>query len=150
MPILLVRHGDALPPIDRDSSRILSARGRHDTRALALRVRAAGLSPDAYVSSDFVRAVQTAEVLAHGLGHEGVIEAEPALQPSGDAEACAQKLSALDTKAVLVVAVTHEPIIRELAALLLGVSRFRAFATSEAILITQGVLQTEFRVDGRG
>lgn len=145
MPILLVRHGDSLPPIDRDSSRILSARGRHDTRALARRVRAAGLLPDAYVSSDFVRAVQTAEVLAHALGHEGVIEAEPVLQPGGDADACVAKLSALDAKGLLVVAVTHEPIVREIAAELLGVSRFRAFATSEAILVTQRELQTEFR-----
>lgn len=144
MPILLVRHGDSLPPIDRDSSRILSARGRHDTRALALRVRAAGLAPDAYVSSDFVRAVQTAEVLAHALGHEGVIEAEPALEPGGDAEACVQKLRALDASGALVVAVTHEPIVREIAAQLLGVSRFRAFTTSGAILVREGVLAAEF------
>lgn len=135
MPILLVRHGDALPARESDDDRVLSLRGREETRALARALLDRGLLPTRMMSSPLVRAVQTAELLAGVLGHAGVVECEPSLTPDGDpwrSEAMLRQAEGF------VIAVTHEPIVRVIAAQLLGQASHPPFRTSGCVLIDGG------------
>jgi phosphohistidine phosphatase len=141
MPILLVRHGDALPTQTTDEERILSLAGRAEVRALAGRLRQKGLVPDAVVSSPLVRAVQTAELLAGALGYAGLASVEPALAPGGDPW---QAESYLRSQSGLVLAVTHEPIVRVIAAQLVGQPTFPAFRTAGCVLVDQGGVKSRF------
>ncbi|MDQ3034332.1 MAG: histidine phosphatase family protein [Myxococcota bacterium] len=135
MSVLLVRHGDALPPRASDDDRVLSLRGREETRALGRALLDRGLLPDRIVSSPLVRAVQTAELLAGVLGYPGVVQCDPALVPDGDVLAADASLRQAEG---LVIAVTHEPIVRVLAARLLGEATHPPFRTSGCVLIEGG------------
>jgi phosphohistidine phosphatase len=138
MTVLLVRHGDALPSRTADPERILSLRGRDQTRALARAMKAHGLSPTSFVSSPLVRAVQTAEILAASIGYEGLVQVEPALSPNGDPSHAEKVLRAMPG---LVVVVTHEPIVRVIAARLLDRAGFPPFPTAGACLIDNGTVR---------
>ena len=134
MPLLLVRHGQALAAESSDEARALSLAGRAEVRALAVRMRDHGLAVGAVLSSPLVRAVQTAELLASGTGYAGVLEIEPALAPDGDPRHAENVLRARAAGGLLVV-VTHEPIVRVIAARLLGRATFPSFRTAGACLI---------------
>src|SRR5205807_8124967 len=71
MQLLIVRHAEAAPG-DPDELRPLTAEGREHARALGERLRAAGIQPDAIVSSPLLRARETAAAL--GLGDPEVDE----------------------------------------------------------------------------
>lgn len=137
--ILLIRHGDALPSRGLDDSRILSMRGRDETRALGEGLRLRGIVPSRIVSSTLVRAVQTAEILATALEHRGVVEVDDALIPDGDPRSAETMLRAASGDEVgasgVVLAVTHEPIVRAIAARLVGQPTFPAFRTSSCVVI---------------
>jgi phosphohistidine phosphatase len=135
MRVLLVRHGDALPARDSDETRILSVRGREQTRALGGELVAKKLAPSRIVSSPLVRAVQTAEILAASLGWTETVESDPALVPEGDPW---RAESMFGSASGLVIAVTHEPIIRVIAARLVQQASFPAFRTSAAVMIEDG------------
>jgi phosphohistidine phosphatase len=135
MPVLLVRHGDALPERTTDHDRVLSVRGREETRALGRALLDRGLLPKRMVTSPLVRAVQTGEVLASVLGYQAVLECEPALRPSGDPH---RSVAMLRDAEELVIAVSHEPIIRVIAAQLIDAPSHPQFRTSGAVLIERG------------
>jgi phosphohistidine phosphatase len=67
-----------------DAARYLSARGRVSFREMALRFREAGGFPTRILTSPFVRAVQTAEILSEALRYEGDIVLDPRLSPGFD------------------------------------------------------------------
>lgn len=134
MPILLVRHGDAAAPVTGDGPRHLTLRGRSETQLVGERLRQLGHVPTMMLSSPLVRAVQTAEILAHALGYDGVITADPALEPDADPAAAARRIPGA---AGLTVVVCHEPIVRGIAAILSGAASFRGFPTSGAVLFDQ-------------
>lgn len=134
MPILLVRHGEALPARESDEDRVLSLRGREETRELARALFDRALVPARMVSSTLVRAVQTAEVIASVTGYRGVVAADPALVPEGDPWRAETMLREAESEG-LVLAVTHEPIVRVIAARLLGQPTHPAFRTSGCVLI---------------
>jgi phosphohistidine phosphatase len=135
--ILLVRHGHALGPRTSDEERVLSAEGRDEVRTVARALAARGLRPGRVVASPLVRAVQTAEILAALTEHRGIVEVDDALVPEGDpwrAETLLRAASTADPTQ-LVVAVTHEPIVRVIAARLLGQPTFPAFRTAQCVLV---------------
>ena len=121
MRIYLVRHSD---PVDRvpsmpDAARYLSARGRVSFREMALRFRDAGGLPTRILTSPFIRAVQTAEILSETLRYDGEVVPDPRLSPGFDVA----KLNAVldDSPGEREIAlVGHEPDLGELAARLLG------------------------------
>lgn len=135
MPVLLVRHGDALPERTTDRDRVLSVRGREETRALGRALLDRGLLPRRMMTSPLVRAVQTGELLAGILGYDAVLECEPALSPSGDPR---RSVSLLRDVEELVIVVSHEPIIRVIAAQLIDAPSHPPFRTSGAVLIESG------------
>jgi phosphohistidine phosphatase len=67
-----------------DAARYLSARGRVSFREMALRFREAGGFPTRILTSPFVRAVQTAEILSEALRYDGEIVPDPRLSPGFD------------------------------------------------------------------
>jgi phosphohistidine phosphatase len=134
VPVLLVRHGEAAPPVAGDASRHLTLRGRGETQLVGQKLHALGHAPTMMVSSPLVRAVQTAEILACALGYDGVITVDAALEPDADPAVAARRIPGA---AGLTVVVCHEPIVRGIAAILTGTATFRGFATSGAVLISE-------------
>lgn len=67
-----------------DAARYLSARGRVSFREMARRFRDAGGLPTRILTSPFVRAVQTAEILSETLGYDGEVVVDPRLSPGFD------------------------------------------------------------------
>lgn len=76
--LLLMRHGHAENHQD-DRQRPLSEQGRAAARDTAIALRAQGLVPELIVSSEALRARQTAELVAEGWGDSVAIRIEPSL-----------------------------------------------------------------------
>jgi phosphohistidine phosphatase len=72
MLLYLVRHGIAIdrtdPKSPAEAERPLTAKGVQKTRAAALGLNELGAKPDVFLTSPYVRAVQTAEIFAEALG----------------------------------------------------------------------------------
>lgn len=143
MPILLVRHGEAVAAMAGDRERFLTLRGRADTLAVGKRLAAMGHVPMAVVTSPLVRAVQTAEILAYALSFDGIVSTETALEPEADPATALRRIPG--GGAGLSVVVCHEPLVRGIAALLAGQPSFAPFRTSGAVLFegTRVVLRLE-------
>ncbi len=143
MRVLLIRHGEASDPnASADGSRYLTRRGREVSADVAEALARRGVVPTHIYTSPLVRAVQTAEILAHAISHPGPIVVHEPLVPGGTS---ARALSVLDMRADddIVALVTHEPTVRNLAGHLSGVGgAFPGFRTSGAALIELA--------DGRG
>ena len=122
--LLLLRHAharnaEAWAPRE-DDLRPLTGRGRKAVRLLVKRLHKLDAAPDAILHSPLVRAAQTAELLAEGLGcPDARVECE-ALRGDVPAAACLEVLAAHLADAGLVVAVGHQPSLSLLASLLLA------------------------------
>ena len=71
MNLYIIRHADAGDSMNwsgDDALRPLTERGRHQARALGEALHKQGVALDAVVSSPYVRARETAELLVEGLG----------------------------------------------------------------------------------
>jgi len=86
MRIYLVRHSEAVGRIPSmpDTARYLSAQGRVSFREMARRFRDAGGLPTRILTSPYVRAVQTAEILSETLRYGGEVVVDPRLSPGFD------------------------------------------------------------------
>jgi phosphohistidine phosphatase len=127
--IYLVRHavaaerGDAWPD---DSKRPLTPKGVQRFRRVVQGLRRLGVVPDIVLTSPFVRAMQTAEILAEGITpHPSVVGAE-SLAPGGSHASFAEDLGR-HAKATRIACVGHEPDLGQLAARLIGARRPLAF-----------------------
>ena len=124
MELLLVRHAIAEPRIDQggsqpdDALRELTDKGRRRMRRVAAAVH--GLQPDIELlaTSPFVRAADTARILAAEYGKLKPISI-PELQPGTGVDAMLAWLRGLDTSGT-VAAVGHEPDLSSLASRLLS------------------------------
>lgn len=120
MQVLIVRHAIALPrgaPDVADAERPLTPRGRRRFASAARGLARLVPRPDVLLSSPWLRARQTAEVLAEACGGPAVTtEATLAGQPPGKVEAA---LLAHRRRA-LVALVGHEPYLSALLAWALG------------------------------
>lgn len=122
MKLYLVRHAEAIErsAMMPDASRYLTSKGRLAFRKIARRVRRAGSSPDVIFTSPLLRAVQTAEILAERLKHQGDVFVAKELSPGFDLTALRFLLARTgDPREVAFVG--HEPDLGTLAAMLLGV-----------------------------
>ena len=89
MLFYLVRHGIAIdrsdPKAPAEAERQLTAKGVQKTRAAALGLNELGAKPDLYISSPYIRAVQTAEIFAEALGFSpDKIRLSDALKPAAN------------------------------------------------------------------
>ena len=130
MKLYLCRHADAADPLDdlRDDDRWLTPKGRKQARKVGKALAREDEGPEVILTSPLVRAVQTAEGLAHALDFDGAIEATRALAPGGRLSAALAAVAAQAPDAKAVYLVGHEPMMSEWASLLLGTRFPRAFA----------------------
>jgi phosphohistidine phosphatase len=112
--VFLVRHAEAEPG-EPDELRALTKHGRRQAQELAERLARRGIEPDAVLSSPLLRARQTAETIAAGVG--ATAEPDERLAPGATAD---------DLRAVVagrgetVVAVGHQPDCGQIAAAISG------------------------------
>ena len=151
-PIALVRHGIAAghddPRYPQDADRPLTKDGVQKTRAAAAGMRTLGLAPRCIVSSPYVRARETAEILAEALGCDAdTLQIDDVFTPETAAEAAWRRLleiarTGTDATA-LTIQVGHQPQMGEIAAHALGCpdgDRFPLKKASCLRLLTTGAM----------
>ena len=122
MKLYLVRHAVAIERsgLTPDASRYLTPQGRSAFRKIARRVRKAGIAPEVIFTSPLLRAVQTAEILAERLKHQGPVVVANELSPGFDDRALRSLLADAGSLAEAAF-VGHEPDLGDVAAALLSI-----------------------------
>jgi phosphohistidine phosphatase len=116
--LLVLRHAKTEPDAPAgDHARQLTARGRRDAATMAAYAKSRVGTPDAIVTSDARRAVQTAEIVAAGIGFTGPLTVEPRVY-AANLEALLDVVHALPAATDRVILVSHNPGFEELAAAL--------------------------------
>ena len=157
MRLYLVRHAEAIERSGTtpDASRCLTTKGRLAFRKIARRVRNAGIAPDVIFTSPLLRAVQTAEILAERLRHEGPVVVARELSPGFDLHAFRSLLMNAGSPEEAAF-VGHEPDLGLLAAALMAVPegfplRKGAVLALEADgSVRKGTAKFLWRMDGKG
>lgn len=126
MRLYVVRHGIAVnrtdPQCPPEAERYLTAEGIRKTQGVAQGLKALGLAPSHLVSSPYVRAVQTAEIIAEALGFDRArIRRSDALKPEGQPGQFFEELKRM--RGTEVICFGHAPQLDDLIALALGSNR---------------------------
>lgn len=111
MRLFLVRHGSAEDPAGRaDPERALTDEGRREVAEVSGAIAAAMEAPIEVLSSPYLRAEQTAEVLREILGIKPKLRATDAMLPDSDFGALRPALADLGARGTrTVIAVGHNP-----------------------------------------
>ncbi|HLK40313.1 MAG TPA: histidine phosphatase family protein [Polyangiaceae bacterium] len=137
MKLYLIRHGPAEEGATSgvDADRALTSAGRSRVRGVAKTLVKVDEAPLHILSSQLVRAVQTAEIMAIETGaseHGAVVEVARDLQPGGDVVRLVRELARAGRRRAMLVG--HEPDMSAAASTLLG-SFDRAFEKSMIVAI---------------
>jgi phosphohistidine phosphatase len=112
MRIYLIRHSNAVdhgtPGYEDDSLRPLTENGRDKMKKIASALKKLDVKPDLIVSSPYVRAKQTAEILAKVLKYKPELTFSDALVPTGNADNIIGEINEKYSVDELVL-VGHEP-----------------------------------------
>ena len=112
MKIYLIRHSNAVDPgtpgYEDDSLRPLTEKGRDKMKGIASALKKLDVKPDLIVSSPYVRARQTAEILAKVLKYKKELTFSDALVPMGNADNIIGEINEKYSADELVL-VGHEP-----------------------------------------
>jgi phosphohistidine phosphatase len=124
MQLYVVRHGIAIdredPKCPPDPERYLTEEGIEKTKRVAAAVAALDAAPDLFLSSPYVRAMQTAEIFATALGYaKQRIRRADLLLPGGDPTLFFREL-AKDKQTSTLFVFGHAPHLDELIATALG------------------------------
>ena len=124
MNLYLLRHGIAVEPgtpgFEHDSDRPLVPKGERRLRSAAAAMEKLEMSFDLILSSPFVRARQTAEIVAGELGLNKRVEFFDGLVPGGNPKALIHALNELKPEPENVLLVGHEPYLSRLISLLVS------------------------------
>jgi phosphohistidine phosphatase len=122
MQLHLMRHGIAVPPqawSGPENERPLTPRGGEEIRRGARGLATLGVTFDLVASSPYVRALETARLVASALGVETPVEECPALCPGARLDTVVRFLESFgDRESVLVVG--HMPDVATMALSLMG------------------------------
>ena len=127
--LYLVRHGLAAeqgPEFPNDDDRPLTSDGIERLRVQVLGLRELDVRIDRVLTSPLLRAAQTAEILAAGIGCEAPLVTVDALRPGGRYDALLAALARLGSDRSVAL-VGHMPSIGEMAARLIGAKEPLAF-----------------------
>lgn len=126
METYILRHGiaDEPKPGADDAGRALTQEGKKRLREVLRLARRASVAPAQILTSPYRRAVETAEIAAHELGHKEPLVKTRVLQPGSSPETVWSELRD-HAKAGSVMVVGHEPLLGYLAGYLLGVPALR-------------------------
>jgi len=112
MKIYLIRHSNAVDPgtpgYEDDSLRPLTEKGRDKMKDIASALKGLDVNPALIVSSPYVRAQQTAEILAKVLKYKPELAFSDALVPMGNADNIIGEINEKYSVDELVL-VGHEP-----------------------------------------
>ena len=112
MKIYLIRHSNAVDPgtpgYEDDSLRPLTEKGRDKMKDIASALKELDVKPNLIVSSPYVRAQQTAEILAKVLKYKQELAFSEALVPMGNADNIIGEINEKYSVDELVL-VGHEP-----------------------------------------
>lgn len=124
MNLFLLRHGVA---VDRDpesfpddSLRPLTLKGEERLRVVADAIRTLEVSFDAILSSPYLRARQTTEIIATALGLRRVMEFRDELTPTGDPKALVRFVNRMQPAPENLLLVGHEPYLSEFLSVLIS------------------------------
>jgi phosphohistidine phosphatase len=142
--VFLIRHAEAVDETveRRDPHRHLTPQGREQAAQLGDRLRWHDCAPSHVWTSPLVRAVQTAELVARGVGDGLLVEVLPPLAPSEPIRAILAALDAIASDARVLV-IGHEPALSALGGLLTG-GELPGLAKAEAVRISDGRLRWRF------
>ena len=122
MNLYILRHGIAVesgtPGYERDADRPLTPEGERKLGQIAEAMQQLELSFDVILSSPYLRARQTAEIVAEALNARKKLELSDALTPGGSTRKLVEYLNRLDPVPENVLLVGHEPYLSGLVSLL--------------------------------
>ena len=134
MDLYIIRHARAVDkdlPVD-DAHRPLSGRGRRDAHGVGRAMRDAGAELAAIVTSPLVRAVETAELIAVGLGFDDALDVAPELMPGHHPQAVMEEVLLPRADLPSLALVGHEP---QLGVLLGALLRARTAGLSKGVAV---------------
>ena len=124
MDLYILRHGIAVEPgtpgYERDADRPLTPEGERKLRQVADAMKALDLSFDLVLSSPYLRARQTAEIVVAALGERKRLELSDTLTPGGSVKKLVELLNYRETCPESVLLVGHEPDLSGLISLLVS------------------------------
>jgi phosphohistidine phosphatase len=122
MNLYLLRHGIAVDPsvagFAKDAERPLTPKGRRRLRQIAGAMGVLKISFDVILSSPYMRAKQTAEIVAKSLKRLKQLKFSDELTPGGDPKLLIQLLNELRPRPKNILLVGHEPYLSKFIALL--------------------------------
>lgn len=124
MNLYLLRHGLAeelvTSGLAQDSERPLTPKGERKLWKVAEGMKALELTFDVILCSPYVRARQTAEIIAEAMHTRKKIEFSETLTPSGNAKKLIELLNHFDPALQEILLVGHEPHLSQLISLLVS------------------------------
>jgi phosphohistidine phosphatase len=124
MNLYILRHGIAVEPgtpgYEKDADRPLTPEGERKLWQIAEAMEALDLSYDLILSSPYLRARQTAEIVAEALKARKKLEFSDSLAPGGSMKRLVELLNRLQPFPERVLLVGHEPYLSGLVSLLVG------------------------------
>ena len=124
MNLYLLRHGLAADlethGLTKDSERPLTSKGERKLWRIAEGMKALDLSFDVILSSPYLRARQTAEIIAEAFHARKKIEFSETLIPAGSAKKLIELLNKLTSPSENILLVGHEPHLSEFISLLVS------------------------------
>ena len=123
MNLYIVRHAIAVqrgaPSYEDDSQRPLTEKGRSKMKKIAKGLASFGVELDRILSSPYVRARDTAKILANEYGMQKEVVFSDSLIPPGDFESLLREIREKHNVSNLAL-VGHEPMLSSLAGWLIG------------------------------
>ena len=124
MNLYILRHGIAVEPgtpgFNTDADRPLTPKGKRQLQQIAGAMRILDLNFDLILSSPFVRARQTAEIIVESLNLKKRLAFSDGLAPDGNPKALIRQLNELKPAPGNVLLVGHEPYLSQFAAQLIS------------------------------
>lgn len=122
MELYILRHAIAVmrgtEGFPQDPDRPLTDKGRSKLRRVVRGMNALDLSFDQILTSPYLRARQTAEIVAREMGAAKTLESTPHLAPGGDPRALLRQLTSRRAPGERILLVGHEPYLSELISVL--------------------------------
>jgi len=124
MELYILRHAIAVARgtegVPHDSDRPLTDKGMAKLRRVTRGMRALDLSFDLILTSPYLRALQTAEIVAADVGARKTLERTPHLAPDGDPRALIELVRSRSGASARVLVVGHEPCLSQLISVLVS------------------------------
>jgi phosphohistidine phosphatase len=120
MELYLLRHAIAADqaPAGGDQNRRLTPKGNRKLRRVVEGMKALRLTFDLVLSSPYLRAKETAEMVTEAFHLQEVLHISPDLIPGGNPKELIEELNARHPKAKRILLVGHEPYLSSLISLL--------------------------------